>query len=565
MSPETSPRRPAERRPTVAVVGGGIAGLAAAWELSGGAGGPGPETPHVVLLEADGRLGGKLRTEMFDGRPVDTGPDGFLGRRPEAAQLCREVGLGDRLRPIAASGASVWARGRARALPKDLALGIPTRFWPVARSGILGPGGTLRLWRDAAWPRSNLRGRLGDRAIGPLVARKLGHQVVDRLVDPLIGGIHAGSVSDMSAAAMFPLLLVVSQRRGSFMRALRQATARGGAIGATSAEPRPNRSPGSADGPAGTDGPGPGTDGPRSDPVAVGDGEAAPGPDPGPAEPVVADPAEPPPPMFWTLDGGLESMVDGLADALRGRGVDLRLGTRVELLDRSPEGSPPWVLHTLEGPVVADGLVLATPARAAADLLAPHDSDAATLLRGIDYSSVTVVTLTYPDSALTRALYGTGLIVPHGTPSPPELDTDEPLLVTACTYLSQKWPLLSKPGEVLVRASAGRFGDERPSAMTDEELVGRVTAELTLLTGLVGPPSAWSVTRWPDAFPQYRVHHLLRATAIESAARRHPALAVAGSAYRGVGIPACVASGRAAATLVLEDVIGQPSEAGPRP
>jgi oxygen-dependent protoporphyrinogen oxidase len=254
-----------------------------------------------------------------------------------------------------------------------------------------------------------------------------------------------------------------------------------------------------------------------------------------------------------------------LADALVGRGVDVRVGTKVELLDRSPDDRPPWVLHTLEGPVVADGLVLATPARPAAELLAPHDSDAATLLRGIDYSSVTVVTLTYPQDAVTRPLVGTGLIVPHGSPSPPELDTDEPLLVTACTYLSQKWPLLAREGEVLIRASAGRFGDERPSVMTDEELVARVAAELTLLTGLAGPPTAWSVTRWPDAFPQYRVHHLLRATAIESAARRHPALAVAGSAYRGVGIPACVASGRAAARLVLDEVAGQPTEAGPRP
>ena len=155
------------------VVGGGISGLSAAWEFTGGAE-PRDDAPAVVVLEASDRLGGALRSDEFGGRMVDLGPDGFLGRRPEAVELAREVGLGELLVAIAGRGASVWARGRFRALPDGLALGVPTRFWPTARTRILGPRGQLGLLRDVLLPRPDLRGRLGDRSIGPLVTRKLG-------------------------------------------------------------------------------------------------------------------------------------------------------------------------------------------------------------------------------------------------------------------------------------------------------------------------------------------------------------------------------------------------------
>jgi oxygen-dependent protoporphyrinogen oxidase len=519
--------REAPRPLTVAVVGGGITGLVAAWELTGGDDGPGPDTPSVVVLEATDRLGGKLRTVEFDGRPVDQGPDGFLGRRAEAVALCRAIGLGDDLMPIAASGAEVWARGRRRVLPSGLAMGIPTRFLPTARSGILGPLGTLRLFRDLAAPRRDVRGPLGDRAIGPLVARKLGHRVVDRLVDPLIGGIHAGGVADMSTAAVFPLLLAVAQRRTGFMRSLRQATATAARM---EAERRTEA-------------------GEEEDPAA------------GPA--------------FWSLRNGMGSLVDRLAEVLDERGVTVRTNSPVELLDEHGGPGSPWVLHTAEGPVVADGVVLAVPAGPAAELLTSHDGNAAALLRGIDHASVAIVTFEYPEEQVPAGLIGTGLLVPRGTVLPPSgrvsdggdggasdrgsghgggSDADRTCLVTACSYLSTKWPHLSRPGQFLVRASVGRFGDARPAALDDDALIARVRAELGVLLGIHGEPTAATVQRWHDALPQYRVHHLLRVTGIESAVAELPSLAVAGAAYRGVGIAACVASGRSAGRAVLDSV-----------
>lgn len=535
---------PAGRRPVV-VVGGGIAGLAAAWELTGGADGSYHGAP-VVVVESDTRLGGKLRTERLGGRPVDVGPDAVLGRRPEAITLARELGLGSELEPVGASGAAIWARGRRRPMPGGLFLGVPTRFMPVARSGILSPLGTARLFLDLVAPRPDRRGPLGDRAVGPLVTRKLGRQAVRRLVEPLLGGIYAGGVSDASAAAVFPPLLKVSQGRASFMRSMGRLARTEAAVPGPQAAAVPSTD---AHGPGGEAAP---EDGPPTSP-APGDEPAAerraePGPETGAAD-IASEPA------FWSLRTGFGTLVDRLASELADRGVEIRTGCAVSGLTRTDQG---WTVATQRGPIDACGVVLAVPSGQAAALLAPLDADAAALLQATAYASVAVVTLAYPAGAVPDDLYGTGVLVPRDTPLPPQsaaaltAPADDRCMVTACTYLSTKWPHLAAPGQRLVRASVGRFGDERFAALDDNALVERVVAELAGLLDTTGQPIAASVTRWPEALPQYRVHHLLRVGGVESAARRLGALAVAGAAYRGVGVPACIASGRSAARSLLE-------------
>jgi oxygen-dependent protoporphyrinogen oxidase len=462
----------------VVVVGGGISGLAAAWDLTGGVPGTNTDTPHVIVLEASGRLGGPLHSVAFGDRVVDTGPDGFLGRRPEALDLCRDVGLTDSLVPIAGRGAGVWARGRLRPLPDGLALGIPTRFWPAARSGILGVKGQLALARDVLLPKPDVRGPIGDRSVGPLVTRKLGHRVVDRLVDPLIGGIHAGSVDDMSTAATYPPLLAAAQRRGSLMRALRAET-------------------------------------------------PAPSPDA--------------PPLFWSLEGGMSSLIDALRAGLERRGVEIRLNCAADHLTRRKSG---WTLTAGGELFDADGVVLAVPAPAASSLLRSHDDEVSGLLAAVDYASVTLATFRVPMTAVPKPLYGTGFLVPRHSNRP---GTNEGWIVTAGTFLSQKWTHLQQDGDLLLRASLGRYGDRRTEEWDDAAVIERVWEELGQLMGLEGAPQEAMVTRWPGAFPQYRVHHLIRTSGVESGVARLGGIAVAGATYRGVGIPACIASGRAAA------------------
>ncbi len=490
-------------RPTVAVVGGGMAGLAAAWELSGA---DGPGAPRVVVLEAGSRPGGKVRSTEFCGRTVDVAADAFLARRPEATRLCDELGLTDALVAPGASGASLWVRGRLRMMPEGVNLGVPTRAWPMVRSGILGPGGLVRAGLDLVLPHRGDPEGTADRSVGDIVGSRLGHEVVERLVDPLVGGIHAGGVDDLSAEATFPPLLAAAHRSGSLIRALRQPP-----------------------------------------PAPAASGAPAPGP---------------PPPVFWSLDGGNARLPAELADALDRRGVTVHTGVAVESMDRLPAGAgPPWRLvlagdadrvpgtggsadtaRTLD----VDAVVLAVPAGQAAGLLGDHAPRAASILGDVELASVTVVTVSLPAGAVVGPLVGTGFLVPRTS----TIDGRTPL-ITGATYLSRKWPGLARPEDELLRLSVGRFGDTRPDTLDDDELTAAVLAELSAVLGVTDGPRASMVTRWDGAFPQYRVGHLDRTARIEEAVAELPGVAVAGSAYRGVGIPAVIGSGRTAATRLL--------------
>ncbi|HUD18025.1 MAG TPA: protoporphyrinogen oxidase [Acidimicrobiales bacterium] len=495
---------------TVAVIGGGIAGLSAAWELSGAAGG---ET-RVVLFEAGSRFGGKLFSEVVGGREVDLGPDAFVARRPEALALCRELGLeGDLVAP-GARRAYVWARGRLRLLPAGLALGVPTRLGPLARSGICSPAGLVGPALDLLRPTFGSGPANGsdpgstagtDRAVGEVVGRRLGREVATRLAGPLIGGIHAGTIDTMSSAAVFPALLEADRRPGSLMRALRPTM------------PRPQAAAPVAGAVAGTPGTG-----------ARGNGEA---------------------PVFLTLRGGLGRLAETLADALGQRGVELRPDSPVGGLARVSDGDDGrWMITTAGDEVGADGVVIAVPTPAAAGLLRRHDAWLADALGAVTYSSVAIITMRFGDDVIHHPLDGSGFLVPRGDGHQPD-----PLL-TACTWLSSKWPELGRPGDVLLRVSVGRQGDDRHEALGDDELVSRCLAELGPMMGVTGSPLEAVVTRWSEAFPQYPVGHPVAVTAMEAAAARLPAMALAGAALHGVGIPACIGSGRQAARAVLAGV-----------
>ena len=435
----------------VAVVGGGITGLAAAWELlrSG---------TEVRLLEASNRLGGKVATGTVADRPVDLGADAVLARVPDGLELCGELGLDTEVVHPGAEGAAVWVRGRLRPLPADLVLGVPSRLSSLARSGILTPAGLARAALDLVLPAS---GGSADRSVGEVVSARFGRQVHERLVDPLVGGIHAGPADLLSARATTPQLAAAAAAHRSLLRGVRsqrEVGRRGG-------------------------------------------------------------------PVFWSLGGGLGRLVQRLEEELRAGGATVEVGAQVESL----------------ADVGADAVVVATPAPVAARLVADAP-EAAAGLAGIDHASVVVAVLVYPASAFPAPLSGTGFLVPR----------TEGRLMTACSFGSSKWPHWAGPGQVVLRVSAGRWGDERALALGDEELVGRLHAELVGALGLTAGPEEAHVARWPAALPQYRVGHLERVERIEASLARHlPTVVVAGAALRGIGVAACIAQGRRAARRVL--------------
>lgn len=451
--------------PRVAVVGGGITGLAAAWELlRWGA--------EVMVLESSERLGGKIVTDDIGGHLVDLGPDAFVARTSEVTDLCRELGLEDDLVSSATDHAAVWVGGRLRPLPRDILLGVPTRLGSLARSRILSPAAVARAALDGVLPRGRRKEGDGDLSVGDLVAARLGRQVHDRLVDPLFGGIHAGPSKDLSVRATAPQLAAAASAR-SLMRGVRAE---------------------------------------RGDQAK---------------------------PSFHSLRGGLGQLVDRLVEELRAGGAIIHL--------ESPVQSVP-----VEG---ADATIVATPAHVTAGLVATASPDAAAELRSIDHASVSVTVLAYPASAFPEPPDGSGFLVPQS----------EDHLITACSFASSKWPHWAEPNEVVLRVSAGRFGDERALEMKDVELVQRLHNELVEVLHLTEAPIRARVTRWVEAFPQYRVGHIERVASMEAALRRDlPGVEVVGAAYRGLGITTCITQGRAAARRVLASIIAGQAAGVPR-
>ncbi len=455
------------------VVGGGITGLAAAWEASAVPG------LRVTVLEADDRAGGKIRTSqvsLADGTTmtIDEGADAFLARVPDAVQLCHELGLGDELTQPAIGRAKVFVDGELRFLPEDTVLGVPTDLAALAASGLLSAEGLAAAEAELARrdPAPD-----GDVAIGPFLSARYGDELVDRVVGPLIGGINAGDVDELSLAAVTPQLA--------------EAAADGGSL--TEALARRRR-----------------------------------------AEPVTG-------PVFHAVRDGSGHLIDVLVAALRARGVDVRLGATVDELRRTAQG---WELDVRgdDAPIVADLVVLTTPAPATAELLAPHCPDAARGLAGMTHSAVALVTLVYRAEDVPTELDASGFLVPRSAG----------LFLTAASWGSSKWAHWDDGRHVVLRVSAGRTGDERQAAMDDDELVAALRADLATTMGIDAAPVGTRVARWPLGFTQYTAGHLDRVDRIEHAlADDCPGLAVAGAAYRGLGIPACIRQGRSAARRLV--------------
>ncbi|HVL85590.1 MAG TPA: protoporphyrinogen oxidase [Pseudonocardia sp.] len=456
--------------PRVAVVGGGISGLAAAHRLRVLLG----PAASVTLLEQRARLGGVLHTVGLAGVPFDVGAEAFLVRRPEVLALAAELGLGTEVVHPGPAAPSVRAGGRTVPLPAGTLLGVPGS---AARlDGLLSPAGLAAAAGERTRPLTWEPG--SDVALGGLLRERFGDEVADRLADPLLGGVYAGRVDGLGLRATVPALAAALDAGAASLTA---------AADAALAAPRP---------PAGS----------------------------------------PDRPVFGAFRGGYRVLLDALAAAAA---ADVRLGTTVRALHRLDTG---WRL--VIGPATApealdvDAVVLAVPAPAAARLLADVAPAAAGAAAQIELASSAVVALAYR-AADTRDLPATSGVL---------VAADEPLAVKAVTHSTTKWGHLDPDGLVRLRASLGRHGEVAALQVDDAELVARVRADLATLAGVRADPVAVHVQRWGGGLPQYGVGHPERVRALEAGL---PAgLAVAGAALHGVGVPACVATARAAAERV---------------
>ncbi|WP_411081165.1 protoporphyrinogen oxidase [Streptomyces sp. cmx-18-6] len=323
----------------VVVIGGGIAGLAAAHRLVA-------TGLRVTLLEAADRLGGKLMTGEIAGVQVDLGAESMLARRPEAVGLAGAVGLADRLQPPATATASLWTRDALRPMPQGHVMGVPGD--PAALSGVLSPEGLARIAQD----RDLTPTPVGDDvAVGAYVADRLGREVVDRLVEPLLGGVYAGDAYRISMRAAVPQLFEAVREGGPLLEAVRRVQERAAARQRTG-------------------------------------------------------------PVFQGLRGGIGTLPGAVADAVRAEGGEILTETPVLGLTRTEAG---WAVRTDTGVITADGVVLATPAWSASALLAAESPAASTELTGVEYASMALVTLAFrrADVEAHEALRGrSGFLVP---------------------------------------------------------------------------------------------------------------------------------------------------------
>ena len=452
-----------EREMDVVVVGGGITGLAAAHRLLGN----GPEGLRVVLVEADGAVGGKIRTRPFRGHPVDDGPDGILDNEV-LRDLLGEVTAAPTMVPMARAQPGIWTKRGIRPLPGGLIGGVPVGPVAVMRSRLLSPLGLARAGLDLVLPPSPL---VDDVSVADLVGRRLGHEVVERLVGPLVGAVYAGDVGSLSAEAVTPPLFAAARRHRSLILSLR----------------RQARS-----GPASASGRG-----------------------------------------LVSFQDGLGSLVDALA---RSVGDIVRTNAPVTAISGEPGA---WLVTTPHGRYRAAVIILVTPADVTARLLQPIQPAAAELAQ-VPYASVGVVTLAYGHDAVDGWPTSSGFLVPASSGR----------LVTACSWLSVKWPHTTDAGTLLLRCSVGRSDDERWLGLDDDRLVEAVRGELAELAGLRGAPLETRVRRWPRALPQYRVGHVASIARVRQALG--PTVLLAGAAFGGIGVTTCIAQGRAAADAAID-------------
>jgi oxygen-dependent protoporphyrinogen oxidase len=460
-------------------VGGGISGLAAAFFLR-------DRGLDVTVLEGSPRLGGKLAVSEVAGVAVDEGAEALLARRPEGTELIGALGLGGRLVSPGTTAAGIWTRGRLCPLPRRQFMGVPADLDALEDSGILSAPGLARAREDLARPPTR---RDGDVSVASYVGERFGSELVDRLVDPLLGGVYAGRSDQLSFEATLGALAQAARQHRSLAEA------------AASLLP------------------------------------AAP-----PARPGETTPAAPAP-VFTTLSGGLGTLPGAVA---AGSGATVRTGAMTRELARTTGG---WRLtfgsaHAAQW-IDADAVILAVPGRPASRLLADLDGagPASAALGEISYASMAIVTLAYRRDAFGRPPEGSGYLVP----------AVDGRAVKAVTFSTVKWPHLRSgdAGLEIVRCSLGRIGEDAVLQRDDTALAGLAAADLAAATGVRGEPADVRVSRWGGGLPQYAVGHQERVARIRAAVATQPGLAVCGAAYDGLGIPACIASARQAADQVL--------------
>lgn len=458
----------------IAIVGGGISGLAAAFALEERR--QAGEALEFVVYESSPRFGGVLFTEQEEGCLIEAGPDSFLTEKPWAAELCRRLGIEDQL--IGSNDADrktyILVKGRLVPMPDGLMFMVPSRLSPVLLTPLFSTATKLRVAREWWYPARQLN---GDESVAALVERHYGAEMVDRLADPLLAGVYGGEASQLSVRAVLPRFVEMESKYGSLGRGMLESR----------------------------------TNVKRS---------------------------QPGPPIFSSLKEGMQQLAEALVARLPADA--LRANSSVQAVQRQDRG---WVVSAGYASDQFDAVIVAAPATAAAPLLEIASAELASELRTISYSSSVTVALGFGQNVRAALPPGFGFLVPRR----------EGKRLLAATFVHSKFPHRAPPDRALLRCFLGGSRDEQVLQLSDENILDIVRDELRQILGVRADPLFTRLYRWKGAMAQYTVGHLERLQRIEGLSRQLPGLALAGNAYRGIGVPDCIHSGEAAVQQLLAE------------
>ena len=492
----------------VVVIGGGITGLAAAHRMLERSRDTGSRV-NVTLLEAGPRLGGIVHTEERDGFLLERGPDSFISEKPQALELAKRLGLESRLIQTNPNHrrSFIVRKGGLLPVPEGFNLLAPGRLLPFLGSGIFSWRGKARMAMDVLLPRkdssaskANGADEEGDESLAEFVRRRLGREALERMAQPMVGGIYTADPETLSLRATMPRFLEMERKHRSLILALRR--------NATSASSNSDHANQVSDG---------GTSGARYS-------------------------------LFLSFDQGMQLLTDTLAknlSAMTERAEpSIRLNTRVESLQLTHENDQTvkWRVTTnADETLQADAVCLAIPAFAAARLLLDLDSQLATELDEIPYASSATINFAFKRDDIPHPLDGFGFVVPF----------IEKRSIMACTFSSVKFAGRAPDNSVLMRAFVGGALQPEMLDLTEAEIVSRVRSDLRDLLGIQSAPIFAEVSKWENSMPQYHLGHLEKVTRIRERLTSLPGLTLAGNAYTGLGIPDCIRSGEDAAEELI--------------
>jgi oxygen-dependent protoporphyrinogen oxidase len=481
----------------VAIIGAGIAGLSAAHNLIKSS--TKEHQIEVSLFESSSTPGGIISTKVEHDCIVEEGPDSFVTFKPAAIKLCTELGLTDQLLSTNQKfrRAFVAWKGKLEPIPEGFMMIAPTKFDKLFQSNLFSRTGKLRMAFEQFIPKGKVR---ADESVASFVTRRFGKEALERIGQPLLGGIYTADPETLSLASTMPKYLNYEQEFGSVTMGLlheKLSTASVATTAIVSAEPLDSTDK---------------TSGARYS-------------------------------AFVSFAQGQAVLIDALVNDIQRAGGTIYTDTRIDSINQNQNKT--WTVVTnSQKHQIFDKVIIATPSFVAAGLLGGADADLSKLLKTLSYASSAVLNLLFDRNQIKHPLDGFGFVVP----------AIENRKIIAASFSSVKFSKRCPEDQALIRVFIGGALQEELLNNNDSGLIQVALEELDLYLGIQGQPVRSWVKRWNSSMPQFKLGHKELIASIQDLTARLEGLYLCGAYLDGVGIPDCIASANKACASLIESL-----------